>query len=51
MIQIRRASEWDDASLMQELRQASAYAGQYRSILDGYAVSRAQIRSDHIYLA
>jgi GNAT superfamily N-acetyltransferase len=51
MIQICRATVSDDAVLTQLMHQSSAYAERYRSILEGYAVSREQITSDHVYLA
>lgn len=50
-LHIRRASP-DDAQALTDLMQASrAYEGGYRSILDGYAVTREQIARDVIYLA
>lgn len=49
--QMRRALP-DDAQALTDLMQASrAYEGSYRSILDGYAITRDQIARDVIYLA
>lgn len=50
-LQMRRALP-DDAQALTDLMQASrAYEGSYRSILDGYAITKDQIARDAIYLA
>jgi N-acetylglutamate synthase-like GNAT family acetyltransferase len=48
---IRRATA-DDIAAMNDLMQASsAYEGQYRSILEGYELTSAQIDRDYVYVA
>jgi GNAT superfamily N-acetyltransferase len=48
---IRRATA-DDIAAMNNLMQASsAYRGQYKSILEGYELTPAQIERDHVYVA
>jgi GNAT superfamily N-acetyltransferase len=50
-ITIRRATA-DDIAAMKDLMQASrAYQGQYRSILEAYELTPAQIERDHVYIA
>jgi GNAT superfamily N-acetyltransferase len=50
-ITIRRATA-DDIATMNDLMQASsAYQGQYKSILEAYELTPAQIARDHVYVA
>jgi GNAT superfamily N-acetyltransferase len=50
-ITIRRAAA-DDIAAMNYVMQASrTYQGEYRSILDGYQLTSAQIERDHVYVA
>lgn len=47
---IRRAIAADAGALTALMRAASAYHGDYAAILDGYAVSPAQIAVDHVFV-
>lgn len=48
---IRRARTEDAPALTAMMHASSAYAGGYARILDGYAITRAQIARDHMFLA
>jgi GNAT superfamily N-acetyltransferase len=50
-ITIRRATGDDIAAMNNLMQTSSAYQGQYRSILDGYELTSAQIERDHVYVA
>ncbi|MES2288315.1 MAG: GNAT family N-acetyltransferase [Pseudomonadota bacterium] len=51
MRRVRRAVPGDAAALTSLMHESTAYHGNYARILDGYAVTAAQIEADVIYLA
>lgn len=51
MLKIRPAERGDAKALTQLMHQSSAYGGNYASILDGYAVTPAQIDAEVFYVA
>lgn len=48
---IRRASAADAPMLTQLMHASGAYQGRYAAILQGYAISPAQVARDQVYLA
>lgn len=48
---IRRAEPFDVDALNHLMHASSAYSGRYATILQGYAITAEQVRSDQIYLA
>lgn len=48
---IRRAAAGDAPTLTQLMHACSAYRGPYAAILQGYAMSAAQVACDHVHLA
>jgi GNAT superfamily N-acetyltransferase len=48
---IRRAAAADAPILTQLMHASRAYQGPYAAILQGYAISPAQVARDHLYLA
>lgn len=51
MATIRRAAPSDVDALNRLMHDSSAYSGSYATILQGYAITVAQVGSDRIYLA
>lgn len=51
MVTIRRAEPSDVDALNLLMHASSAYSGSYSTILQGYAITAAQVNSDQIYLA
>lgn len=49
--QVRRAGPHDAEALTRLMHASAAYRGPYASILQGYAITTAQIGADHFYLA
>lgn len=50
-LEIRRASVEDAPALTALMHGSSAYRGAYAAIIDGYAITAAQIRHDQVFLA
>ncbi len=51
MLKIRPAKHGDAKALTQLMHQSSAYEGNYASILDGYAITPAQLDAEVFYVA
>lgn len=51
MVALRRAGAADLPALNALMHASSAYDGAYRAMLDGYAVTKAQVARDHVVLA
>lgn len=50
-MKIRRASNRDLTAMISLMERSSAYDGEYRRMLEGYAVTEQQVRNDQIYVA
>jgi hypothetical protein len=50
-VTIRRATNDEIGAINAQMQKSSAYQGQYRSILEGYELTSAQIERDHVCVA